>query len=103
MPRHPHRMVIPVVLVVLSACGSATLTLSRTSVATGAEDALEKLVGSRPDVTCPKDLDAKVGARTRCTLTAGSDPRKYGVTVTVTSVEGTHAKFDVQVDKQPQN
>lgn len=102
MPGRPL-MVIPVVLIALSACGSATPMLSRASVATGAEDALEKLVGSRPDISCPKDLEAKAGATTRCTLTAGSDPRKYGVTVTVTSVEGTHAKFDVQVDKQPQN
>src|SRR3954453_176912 len=89
----------PVLAVVLplSACGTKTLTAS--SVATGAEDALEKLVGTRPDVACPKDPEAKVGAPPRCTLTAGSDPTRYGVTVTVTSVQGAAARFDVEVDK----
>ena len=72
-------------------------------MATGAEDALEKKVGTRPDVSCPDDLEAKVGAETTCTLTAGDDPTKYGVSVTVTSVDGETADFDVKVDDHPQS
>jgi hypothetical protein len=49
-------------------------------------------------VSCP-DLPATVGASERCTLQAGADT--YGVTVTVTSVQGTDVKFDIQVDKTP--
>ena len=92
-------LLLPVLLFGPAACG--TSTLSAAAVARGVEDALQKLVGSRPDVHCPKELAAEVGARTRCTLTAGQDPTKYGVTVTVTSVSGTKATFDVQVDKKP--
>ena len=51
------------------------------------------------EVSCP-DLAAEVGAMQRCTLKAGADT--YGVTVTVTSVQGTDVKFDIQVDKTPQ-
>ena len=50
------------------------------------------------EVSCP-DLPATVGASQRCTLRTGADT--YGVTVTVTSVQGTDVKFDIQVDKTP--
>lgn len=70
-------------------------------VATQAESALEEQVGTRPDIVCPEDLEAAVGAETRCTLTAGNDPAEYGVTVTVTAVDGGEAQFDVEVDRQP--
>ena len=50
------------------------------------------------EVSCP-DLPATVGASERCTLKAGADT--YGVTVTVTSVQGTDVKFDIQVDQTP--
>lgn len=89
----------PVLMVGLVGCGPSDLAADQ--VATGAEDALEKRVGARPDVSCPEDLKAEVGATTRCTLTAGDDPTRYGVTVTVTSVEGDTADFDVQVDDKP--
>ncbi len=36
------------------------------------------------------------------TLTAGDDPTEYGVTVTVTAVDGGDAEFDVEVDGEPQ-
>jgi uncharacterized protein DUF4333 len=70
--------------------------------ATVAQSVLDQLTagGKKVDqVTCP-DLSARVGASTRCTLTAGLD--KYGVTVTVTAVQGTDVKFDIQVDQAPQ-
>ena len=34
-------------------------------------------------------------------LTVDGDDQEYGVTVTVTSVEGETANFDVQVDEEP--
>jgi hypothetical protein len=89
----------PLLAVGLAACGSGSLAADE--VATGAEDALEKQVGARPDISCPADLKAEVGAEAHCTLTAGEDPTEYGVTVTVTSVDGNTANFDVQVDDQP--
>jgi Domain of unknown function (DUF4333) len=50
-------------------------------------------------VSCP-DLAAKVGATQRCSLVSGTET--YGVTVTVTSVQGSDVKFDIQVDQAPQ-
>jgi hypothetical protein len=94
---------VPVFLLLLAGCGSGSGSLSAETVATGAEDALEKQVGERPDIECPEELPAEVGAETRCTLTAGTDPTTYGITVTVTSVEGDTANFDVEVDEQPQD
>jgi hypothetical protein len=90
---------VPLVGIGLTAC---TGTLPSDDVATQAENALEEQVGARPDIVCPEDLDAEVGAETRCTLTAGDDPTEYGVTVTVTAVDGGQAQFDVEVDGQPQ-
>ena len=83
----------------LAGCGAGSLPAD--DVANGAEDALEAQVGARPDVTCPDDLAAEVGAETRCTLTVDGDDQEYGVTVTVTAVEGETANFDVQVDEEP--
>jgi len=93
--------VVPFLLAGLAAC-SSTKVLTADTVATSAEDALEEQIGARPDISCPDDVEAEVGAETRCTLTAGDDPTEYGVTVTVTSVEGSNATFDVEVDEQPQ-
>jgi hypothetical protein len=98
--RLPLLAAVPLLLLGLSACGAGSLAAE--DVATGAEDALEEQVGARPDISCPDDIDAKVGAETRCTLTAGGDPTEYGVTVTVTSDEGDSATFDVEVDEEPQ-
>ena len=50
-------------------------------------------------VSCP-DLAAQVGATQRCSLVSGTET--YGVTVTVTTVQGTDVKFDIQVDQSPQ-
>jgi hypothetical protein len=87
------------VLVGLSACGSDPVPAAQ--VAASAEKALERQIGVRPDITCPKGVEAKVGATTRCTLTAAGDPTKYGVTVTVTSVDGDSPDLQVEVDKEP--
>ena len=54
--------------------------------------------GAAPEVTCPSNLPAKVGATIRCRVAV--DSTTYGVTVTVTSTEGGSAQYDVQVDAQ---
>ncbi len=85
------------------ACGSVVLsadTLSAAELADAAEDALEQQVGTRPDITCREELAKEVGASTRCTLTGGDDPVEYGVTVRVTSTDGT-TRIGVEVDDQP--
>jgi hypothetical protein len=98
--RRAHLLVAtPLLALGLAACGASSLAAD--DVANGAEEALEEQVGARPDVSCPEDLDAEVGSETRCTLTVAGDSAEYGVTVTVTSVEGDTANFDVKVDEEP--
>jgi Domain of unknown function (DUF4333) len=97
--RRPALLVaVPLLSLGVAACGG---TLAGDDVASKAEDALEEQVGARPDISCPEDLEAEVGAETRCTLTAGGDPTEYGVTITVTAVDGSDAEFDVVVDEEP--
>ena len=89
----------PLLALALVGCGGGTLTAS--TIEEGAEDALEQQVGIRPDITCPEDIPAEVGAETECTLTAGGDPTEYPVTVRVNSVDGDTAGFDVEVGDAP--
>ena len=97
-----RRLLVPAALLVaaLAACGSDD-ALTAKQVATSAEKALEREIGIRPNITCPKELAAKVGAHTRCTLTAPGDTTEYGVTVTVKSVDGATPDLQVQVDEAP--
>jgi hypothetical protein len=98
----PRRLLVPAALLLASlpACGSHD-ALTAVQVAGSAEKALQRETGFRPDITCPKDLAATVGAHTRCTLTAAGDPTKYGVTVTVVKVDGDTPDLKVEVDKEP--
>lgn len=69
-------------------------------VARSVSNQVAATVGARPEsVSCP-DLRAQVGASQRCTLVTGTDT--YGVTVTVTGVQGSDVRFDIQVDRTPQ-
>ena len=79
----------------LTACGGS---LPADDVADAAADALETELAFRPEVRCPDDLQADVGAETRCTATV--DGQTYGATVTVTSVDDDGAQFDVRVDRR---
>jgi hypothetical protein len=96
----PHRLLVVVpVLACLAACGADPIPAP--DVAQAAEDLLEEEIGFRPEVTCPDDVEAEVGASTRCTLTAGDDPTEYGVTVTLAALEEDEPGWSVQVDEEP--
>ncbi|MDT0278174.1 DUF4333 domain-containing protein [Blastococcus goldschmidtiae] len=91
----------------VTACGSDAVflrersdTLSAEEVATAAEDALERGVGARPEISCPEELAKEEGATTRCTLTAEDDSVQYGVTVTIASADGRN-RISVEVDDEP--
>jgi hypothetical protein len=62
---------------------------------------VEVVIGVRPDIACDEDLPAEVDASTRCLLTDEATGEQYGVTITVTSVDGGDAQFDVIVDDAP--
>lgn len=67
-----------------------------------ADTVAEKLAAQtgqpKPDVSCPKDLEGKVGTTMRCKLTA-QDGSSLGVTVKVTSAEGNEIKYDIKADQ----
>src|ERR1700750_2706705 len=63
-------------------------------------DKMTDAAGNKPDtVSCPGDLDAKVGATLNCRMQVKGKP--FNVLVTVTSVDGSNVKYDMveTVDK----
>ena len=79
----------------LAACSSGA-TLSRADVEDQVSTQLTKEVGQKPDkVTCPGDLDGKVGTTMTCVLTAGSDT--IDTHLKVTKVDGSTVHFSIQV------
>ena len=87
--------------IALVGCSSGPPTVAKDDLAGEINKRLEEQVGRAPDsVTCPKDLKGEVGVTERCELKDGNDT--YGVTVTVTGVEGADVKFDFKVDDRPQ-
>jgi major membrane immunogen (membrane-anchored lipoprotein) len=86
----------------LAACSSDASegTIAKGTVETGAMDALTKKTGQQaPQITCPGDMPAKVGASMVCSIPLSNGT--YDVTVTVTAVNGTTAQFSVEVAAAP--
>ena len=80
-----------------SASATSDVFLPRAKVEQEVSDQLTASVGSRPDsITCPGDLDGALGTTMRCVL--ASQGEQIGLTVTVTSVEGTNVRFKIKVD-----
>lgn len=80
---------------------ASTPKLAKDKLADTVAEKLAETTGQpKPDVTCPEDLKGEVGTSTRCTLTAG-DGSTLGVTVTVSSVEGSQINFDIKADDKP--
>jgi Domain of unknown function (DUF4333) len=76
------------------ACSAGEKSVSKNDVASQITQKMTDAAGNKPDsVTCPDDLKAKVGATLNCQMKLKD--QTYGVNVTVTSVEGDQAKFDM--------
>jgi hypothetical protein len=78
----------------LAACGSSgTKKISKNDLAKEAQSKFEAITrsGQFPKVRCPKDLEAKKGAKTRCA--AGSGKRKIAITATVVAVDGNRTQL----------
>jgi hypothetical protein len=75
-------------------------TVDKNQVASQISDQLAEQVGHKPDsVTCPDNLKGTDGATLRCELT--DQGQTYGVTVTVTNVQGGDVNFNYKVDETP--
>ena len=93
-----RRAAIVIGTLAVAACGTGAV--ARSDVEKNVSDQLTATVGQKPkSITCPGDLDAKVGTTMRCSLTADDDT-SLGLVVTVTSVQGGDVKFDLAVDRQ---
>ncbi|MBL8777148.1 MAG: DUF4333 domain-containing protein [Acidimicrobiales bacterium] len=81
----------------LAGCSSEN-AVSQSDVETEAETQLAAQVeGATPDVSCPGDLTAEVDETMECELTIEGDDTVYPVTITVTSVDGDQANFNIEV------
>jgi hypothetical protein len=84
----------------IAGCSSGPKTVSKADVQNQISSKMTDPSGNKPDsVSCPNDLNASAGSTLNCDMKVKGQP--YGVNVTVTSVEGDHAKFDMveTVDK----
>jgi hypothetical protein len=73
---------------------SSSHSVSKSDVANQISTKMTDASGNKPtSVTCPHDLDAKVGTQVNCTMKVKD--QTYGVNVTVTSVDGSDVKFDM--------
>jgi hypothetical protein len=80
--------------------GSSSHAVGKSDVAQQITSKLTDAAGNKPEsVTCPSDLEAKVGAQLNCTMKVKN--QTFNVNVTVTSVNGNDVKFDMveTVDK----
>lgn len=81
----------------LAGC-SGENAVSQSDVESEAETQLAAQVdGATPDVSCPDDLTAEVDETMQCELTIEGDDTVYPVTITVTSVDGDQANFNIEV------
>ena len=88
----------------LAAC-STQLTVSASELGTQAQAALAESTGGEvPPVTCPSDIEAKVGNTATCSITS-DEGDTYDVTITITSVDEAtkNVGLDVQVADQPRS
>lgn len=87
-------------LIGTAGCSSGAKTVSKSDVESQISQKMTDPAGNKPEsVSCPDALKATVGAKLDCTMRIKD--QTYSVNVTVTSVEGDTAKFDIKVDDQP--
>ena len=110
MARRRHfATVVPLIAaaLALSACEASVEvggnSVSASEIESQATDSLTKQVGQAPkSISCPEDLDAKVGESETCVLTA-TDGTTFDMTATITSVADETAHFDFEVAGKPNN
>src|SRR6202165_2032913 len=78
----------------IAGCSSGPKTVSKADVQNQISSKMTDPSGNKPDsVSCPNDLNASAGSTLNCDMKVKGQP--YGGNVTVTSVEGDHAQFDM--------
>jgi uncharacterized protein DUF4333 len=83
----------PVLVLALAACGDA---IEQGELEKQVASTIESQFGVAPEVSCPGDLDAEVDATTECTASDPGSGEELTLRITVTSVEGKTAEFDIE-------
>jgi hypothetical protein len=91
--RRPALLLAPALAVGLTGCASA---IEQGELETQVATAIEKEFGVTPEVSCPGDLEAEVDATTKCTATDPDTDEEIDLQITVTSVDGGTAEFDIR-------
>ncbi len=93
MPRRlPLLVAVPVLGLGLTACSSS---IEQAELERQVSSTIESQFGVAADVSCPGDLEAEVDASTECTATDPDSGEEIALQITVTSVEGDTANFDI--------
>ncbi|MGC0141854.1 DUF4333 domain-containing protein [Pseudactinotalea sp. Z1732] len=85
-------------LLLLAACSNA---VGQSEVEETTGNSLEGLIGERPHVECPGDLDAEIGTEMTCVASMEGEPDEYEVYLVVSEVDDGTAYFDIEVAEQP--
>ena len=94
MPRRlPLLVAVPALGLGLSACSSS---IEQDELERQVSSTIESQFGVAADVSCPGDLEAEVDASTECTATDPDSGEEIALQITVTSVEGDTANFDIE-------
>jgi Domain of unknown function (DUF4333) len=83
----------PVLGFALTACGDS---IGQSELEAQVASTLESRFGVAADVSCPGDLDAEVDATMECTALDPETGEEIALRITVTSVEGDTANFDIE-------
>lgn len=62
--------------------------------------ATQRLGAPADAVDCPQPLPAKIGSSIRCSVTVGGG-QTYGVTIKISSIDGDHTEYNIEVDEAP--
>ena len=91
----PVRLLIPafVVALTLVACGEKTIVPGEAAKSV-AELVAEQTGFEATDVTCPEDVEAKVGGTFECTFTGPEGP--YTAEMEITEVDGENVTFAIE-------
>ena len=85
------------VLTGVAGCSSGPTIVTKDDVEKQIADKMRDAQGNEPEsVSCPQDLQPKVGATVTCTMQF--DGRPVDVVVTVTSIDGDNVNFDMVSD-----
>lgn len=84
----------------VAGCGAGAIDETELEAAVASQLAAET-GQDEPNIDCPGDLDAEVGAETECELSVDGDDAVYPVAVEVTAVEDGTASYKVEVGDEP--